>query len=89
MNLGGKNQIEQSSCPFPYRSGFYITKEGGTFLASGDNIIMQIKYEKISAISQGHLSHTPQMMYLWGVVKIALYSEFQNLVGFLALLHTS
>ena len=35
-----------SCCPSPCRSRFYFTEEDGTFLALGDDIIAQIKYEK-------------------------------------------
>lgn len=42
----GKMKSDQSSCPPPCRSGFYFTEEDGAFLALGDTIIAQIKYEK-------------------------------------------
>lgn len=53
-------KADQSSLSSPCRSGFYFPKGDGTFLALGVNIIAQIKYEKITAISQRHLSQTPQ-----------------------------
>lgn len=53
-------KANRSSLSSPCRSGFYFPKEDGTFLALGVNIIAQVKYEKITAISQRHLSQTPQ-----------------------------
>lgn len=60
MNLGEKIKADQSSFPSACRSGFDFTKEDGTSLALGANVIAQIKNEKLPAISQGHLSQTSQ-----------------------------
>lgn len=71
---------DQSSCPPPCRSGFYFTEEDGTFLALGDTIIAQIKYEKnISNFTGTSKPNFTDDVCLQRTVKIALYLEFRNL----------
>lgn len=62
VNLGSKPKLNSLAALLPVDQGFILLRkmELFFFFALGVNIIAQIKYEKIPAISQGYLSQTPQ-----------------------------
>lgn len=71
MKPGGKSKPISSAALLPVGTGFILLKKMALSLLQG-LLLYRENMKKISAISQRHLSQTPQGKCLWGIVKIAV-----------------